>query len=343
MNFLMSICIYFKKNIYKDIFCCIGLLFVFTPFKLYAADCSLKASDQTVSFGNVTVSPDIAIGQTLTGDQTFSQVTFATCESSMTLSKKFTSSLYGTLGVAGTYNGRVTFSTNVPGVGVQFGGNMPVTSNKGYNSTFSKWISSGTSTQLFSMSDIGWGETFTLNFAPMLNLVKISDTIASGSLSGQVGYVKAEGNQNSATMNVNFGNTTIQAAGCTISGGKSLSIVLNDIMASDLPSLGSVGGESQAQDISLSCNAGTKVTMVFSGETDTYGTNVLKNNADATGVSVQLLDNSGTPITMGDTLTPTTNAGATVTIPLSSRYIRTAQTITAGDISASVTYTLNYQ
>lgn len=315
------------------------------PHAVLAADCKTTVGSTMVNISPVNVSSDIAVGQSITGDQSYDKVAFATCESSFTWSKTFYGGITAQLGYVGNYNGRQTFSTNIPGIGVQFGADMPITSNKGHSSSHSGWITANSSAQLFSMSDIGWGEVFTISITPKLNLIKTATSVGSGALSGSVGYGSASGNEGSAKITVNFSGT-ISASGCTIANNQDMTITLADAHKADLPSVGSTWGQSGEKDISLSCNAGTNVYATFSGTqaSGTSDTSVLQNNGTAQGIGVQLIDlhdGNNNPINMNYRFSPVTNAGATATIPIAARYIRTGD-LSAGSVDASATYTLDY-
>lgn len=316
------------------------------PLKSYGADCEPKTTSTTVSFSNVSVTPDIAVGESFTGDKEFNSVTFASCEASMTFSKDFDVELHAVLTPVGVYNGRETYSTNIPGVGVQFGADMTQDEKDGGTTTSKKWIPSGTELTFFQIWNIGWGDVFTYSMAPMLSLIKTSSTVSSGTLSGEVGYAEADGNQRSTKTTVNF-NGTVSSSGCSISGGQDLSITLSDVYPADLPSVGSTWGQSGEKDITLNCNAGTNVYIKFDGTQSSESTSdtVLQNNGTAKGVGVQLMDlhdgQTNKAIDMGYRWSPVSNSGTSAKIPIAARYYRTG-TLSAGTVDASATYTLDY-
>lgn len=66
----------------------------------------------------------------------------------------------------------------------------------------------------------------------------------------------------------------------------------------------------------------------------------------ATGVGLQVADNSGTPLPLATLrasgITPRPQEGASYTIPLKARYIQTEDSVTAGPANATATFTINY-
>lgn len=139
----------------------------------------------------------------------------------------------------------------------------------------------------------------------------------------------------------------VASSGCSVSGATDVDIGLGDVHDTDLPSVGSTWGQSAEYDITLSCSAGARVTISFAGDNDPdYGDNtVLKNTGTASGVSTQLIDLNGganSPIAMGSSWTVTSSSGASETIPLAARYIRTG-TVGVGTVLSSATYTMNYE
>ncbi|MBO9537922.1 fimbrial protein [Herbaspirillum sp.] len=69
--------------------------------------------------------------------------------------------------------------------------------------------------------------------------------------------------------------------------------------------------------------------------------------ASATGIGVQIVDPSLTPVKfltqMPTNITPTAVSGASYTIPLQARYIRITGTLAPGPANAAVMFTINYQ
>ncbi|HBQ8098965.1 TPA: type 1 fimbrial protein [Klebsiella pneumoniae] len=311
------------------------------PLAAGAADICSSIQDSTnVDVGAITVPPGVAVGASITGDKTFSRVDFATCWGD---GGDIGGVLYGVGKYVGDYNGRATFQTNISGIGVQFGADLSATSNFGRSiPTASGWAGQG-QTQIMDLISIS-GEMLTFGVAPKLNLIKIASTVGSGTLSGKAGEAQVATSAR-AQISVYLGGA-VTSSGCSVTGGQTLNITLNDAHKADLPAVGSVWGESDEKEISLSCNAGTNVNITFSGAqaTDTDDTSVLQNNGSAKGVGVQLMDlhNGDTPIPLNEKIAAVTNSGTTANIPIAARYIRTGD-LTAGSVEASATWTLDYE
>lgn len=100
--------------------------------------------------------------------------------------------------------------------------------------------------------------------------------------------------------------------------------------------------------ISLTCDRNVKVAYTLSGTTATNVSSVLANQAGtgmAKGVGVQLMQNDK-PVEinkLSSTFTTTSTASQSVSIPFVARYYQTGQAVTPGKVSATATFTMNYQ
>ena len=296
----------------------ISVLFflLLVPGMVMASDCHQQPSSLSKDLGNITVSADLAVGQYITNELNYSDnVYYAMCESTNTVEKTFTGGLTGTLSVAGVYDGRTTFNTNIPGVGIQFGGGFSVTSSQQHNTNYSLWLSNGaTSATAFSISDIGWGEQFYIHYSPSFRLVKTATTITSGSLGGQVGKATALGNQGRASLTVSIsGSITIQDStpycdtvnyggpynhnvdfGAVTASGD---IAVGDVIATQtiMPSNAQIGG----------CHAGQiPYSGIFTGVYSSLSSgHVYATNIPGIGIRAQVTAGTPTGLYFGDTVT----------------------------------------
>ncbi|EKY3120755.1 type 1 fimbrial protein [Cronobacter turicensis] len=296
----------------------IMVLFVLllVPGMALASDCNQQTSSLSKDLGDITVSADLAVGQYITGELNFSDdVYYAMCESTNTVEKEFSGGLTGTLSVAGVYDGRTTFNTNIPGVGIQFGGGFSVTSNQQHNTNYALWLSNGaTSATAFSISDIGWGEQFYIHYSPSFRLVKTAPTITSGSLGSQVGQATASGNQGSASLTVSIsGTVTVKDStpycdnnvyggpynhnvnfGTVMASGD---IAIGDVIATQtiMPSNTQIGG----------CHAGQiPYSGIFTGAYSTRNSGyIYATNVPGVGIRAQVIEGTPTGLYFGDTVT----------------------------------------
>lgn len=136
-------------------------------------------------------------------------------------------------------------------------------------------------------------------------------------------------------------SVTINTGGCSVVGDTNISVNLGTVGTGKLPAVGSVINNTPF-NINLSCNLGTKVSLNVSGTADTAYPGTLANNGDAEGVGVQVLMDNGSPITLNQQFVAINSAASSDAITMSGQIIRTGN-MTAGSISSSATYTLNYQ
>ncbi len=146
-----------------------------------------------------------------------------------------------------------------------------------------------------------------------------------------------------------FTNSSInvQVSGCTVTQNN-ITVLLNKIKTSDLSAIGSTVAPS-AFNIPLTCDPGINVAYEIDGTPDASNApGVLANQTGsgmATGVGVQVLQGSN-PITLG-TLSAiyitTTTSAQQVNIPMTARYYKSNATVTAGNVSSTATFTMNYQ
>ncbi|MFI7811721.1 fimbrial protein [Citrobacter werkmanii] len=302
------------------------------------------------------VSPDLKIGESITGDITYPELVYAKCTTKVDDNFYFpTAIFYGPTTLVGFYNGRSTFATNIRGVGVQVGGIFEVESGVKSERKDAGWIVDGDSGRLVEFLDMsftsaGAGDpTVLYKFIPEINLVKIGRKVGSGELNVMFNKIKAAYSFPGADVPISiqrtdtfltFG-TSIKPGGCIINSGNDISIKLDDAHKSDFPSVGSSWGESEPENIGLTCNPGTNVSITFTASQGSI-MNALSNNGTAEGLGVQLLDGKGNVYKLGEETQVITDATTNEQIPVSARYIRTGD-MTTGTVDASATYTLNYE
>lgn len=200
-----------------------------------------------------------------------------------------------------------------------------------------------------------------------VNLVATGTPIGTGALSlnpsgtGVVNTVGTftiagakSGNMTSFVVAMAANATRITAPSCSVQN-TTPSVTLAPVSKGLFSGVGSTAGSGS---VAISLNCPTALSKVYVTLTDSVtpanrtSTLTPKSDSTASGVGLQILDPSGTPIKYGpDSATAgNTNqwlAGQSVTgsmnIPLSVRYIQTAATVTPGTVNGVATFTMSYQ
>jgi len=297
----------------------------------------------TIDLGNITVPADLPVGGDITGDLSYGQNVIAQCEGD---GNSYVT-LYSDLASDGVYNSRTTFKTNIPGVGIQMGG---------ITNDISAWITNGNTQQQiweftlhFLITPI---ENYT--FGPMFKLVKISDDIESGTLSGQANHVVVSGSQSSTTYPV-YLSGTINATpphvpGCTVDTA-SVPVSLGKHSPTEFSGVGSTTPFTTFS-IPLTCESDAQITARVDATQDTSGAQsviqIPAGEENASGVGVQLywasLNNSANvPVDFGKDVFVGATTGGTENLQFEARYYQTQSALLPGNANTSATVTLSYQ
>lgn len=343
----------------KCLFCLATVAIYFLAAPVYAAgSATCTASDPVIPMysldGTVTFPPNIAIGARAdNGAYTTSNVSgLVTCKftGDTSANREIDYTIGSNNTIAGTYDGYTTFQTNLEGLGVQLGTDMDFSSTikADAKSVSNLWLMSGNANAGGVAKVSSSNATETIDVMVRMYFIKTAGDVASGTASGQVGYVKFIPDRAPANMliiPIYLSGVKISATGCEVSSTKEVSIVLDDVQKSDLPDVNSTWGQSSPQNIQLACSKGTSVGITFSGTQSSDSAadaSVLKNNGSAQGIGVQLLKSDGTPYVLGTRVAVSNSSDSTVNIPVSARYIRTGDMV-AGSVTSSATYTLDYE
>lgn len=174
----------------------------------------------------------------------------------------------------------------------------------------------------------------------------------SSSMGGEtiftVSFRDSNGNPVGGTHSLKFQSFDAKTGGsiCSISTSN-VAVPLGTWQASAFGGVGS-GTTPASFNIQLANCPGTvkyqidPATSVVPGTPQLNTVATLNAASTATGVGVQLLDGSGTPLALG---TPFALGGsmANRTIPLKARYYQTGGTVGAGSANAAMTFTITYQ
>ncbi len=153
-------------------------------------------------------------------------------------------------------------------------------------------------------------------------------------------------------VNFKAAGISFSTPACSVVGNGDLTVPLPVAYASAFTHVDSTAGQTPFH-IQLNCaSSGTKVFVTLAASSQPAGfnpdTGVIANTANndsAGGIGVQILKANGTTsVTFGTAFnTGTTTSSSSYTIDLFARYYQTGATVTAGNVKAVATYTLNYQ
>lgn len=146
----------------------------------------------------------------------------------------------------------------------------------------------------------------------------------------------------------------IRVPACTVTT-PSPNVPLGTIRARALTGIGSTTGETPFP-ITLNCpKTGSRVSITLTDNANPANRSTalsLKSGSTASGVALQVLNAEGTPVAFGpDSSAPGntnqwlagTSSGGPMTIPLTVRYLQTANPVKAGTVNAVATFTMSYQ
>ena len=308
---------------------------------LAKADCTFGSgtSPSSVSFtvsSPVTIPFTLATGATLatTGQVSPSNPPSVNCTANVK---------YGIVNQVGsntpTGGSNYIYPTNVPGVGYQLYHAAGTSTSASFMFPFPNGDSGAASTSTFSV-------TTALTLAQTGPIANGSQLLAGTRLANwQWGSIVPE-------YFVVANTVTFAASACLVTISP-IAVTLPTVSRQTLAGTGSTAGTT-AFNIQLNCpSASTAALSInFSGTrvSSTYS-NVLKNTGTATNVGVQMLDQSGNPITFNNNNpnNKTSNLislGATdigpMTLPFAARYYATSTTVQAGSVVATATFNLIY-
>lgn len=251
--------------------------------------------------------------------------------------------------------GNNIYSTNIPGIGIRLYREAQNNSNFSGYYPYSRNISGGSS----------WGGTnYSLDTGYfVVEIVKTASQTGSGALvPGQYSryYLTSHPNQPILTSHVYGDAITIASSSCEIQGNINKVVTLPTVTKSGFTGVGSTQG-AQTFDMNILCNGGDNptgyeeknlISLSFDYVQDGTNNQVMQNTAPAStkanGVGVQLLwnyNNKNQIIKKGDKLelgTVNSNQTLQYNVPMTAQYYQTATNVTAGNVRAMATVTIEY-
>ncbi len=139
---------------------------------------------------------------------------------------------------------------------------------------------------------------------------------------------------------------TVQASTCTVNSGGAVAVLLPSVATTSLAANGATAGL-KAFTIGLTCSAAGNATAYFEAGPNIDTSGRLKNNGTAGNVQVQLLNSTSGVINLANGSTLQNNpltpvASGANNLNYFAQYYATGAA-TAGSVSTSVVYTMQYQ
>lgn len=147
---------------------------------------------------------------------------------------------------------------------------------------------------------------------------------------------------------VNFNGSVVTAACAVAADSATLNVEMGQVRTATLSAAGSEASTGKDFAIKLvDCDAATytDVTVTFSGTADATDATYLQagaNGSSAQNVAIRLYDAAGTPVELGTATDIISLRNGDNTLNFSAKYASPKGGATAGDASATATYTLTY-
>lgn len=304
--------------------------------------------DIAMSVGRVVVRPTDAVGTVLkksTFPITANSSTY-TCDYAAGLIIAQLSQSYPKSNI-----GDSIYNTNIPGIGIRLYREAENASNFSGYYPYQIQLNRNTSYRLAS----GYFS---------VEIIKTDTQTSSGALMpGRYSSYHSSSHPNRPFLTSTvYGNAiTIASSSCAIQGASNQTITLPTVTKSSFTGIGSIQG-AQPFSFDILCNGGknntgfqekNSISLKFGFTQDVTGNDVIMNSAPdstrARGVGVQIISdyqNTNQAITNGGNIqlgTVSSNDTIQYHVPLHARYYQTENTVTAGQVRAIATITIDYQ
>ena len=323
------------------------LLLCLLPLGAHAA-VSCNITNNTLSFGNISVSPSLPVGSVLaTSSNAPITISCSGMPYDNTAQGRVVTMQAGNLAPRDATDppsgGGIAFATNVRGVA------LVVTASPVQASDNACLRCGPGSTAGFEAVTVNYPTTSaTSTFSA--KLVK-TGPITPGAL-GTIQlmqfwwYVYGKTASVGPLSSLSFSGGNVSVIACSVNtDSTNLAVSLPMVSTSALPAIGSTAAATRFS-INLSCQSGSNVSITLNTANAGSGTGVIAPTTGtgmAQNIGVQLLDGSLTPVTFNTTKSLGATPNGTLSIPYYARYYRTASPITGGNVTATATFTLTYQ
>ncbi|WP_050791902.1 fimbrial protein [Burkholderia ubonensis] len=158
-------------------------------------------------------------------------------------------------------------------------------------------------------------------------------------------HIGATYSQTATTGTINF-TGSITDVPCEIdTAATSNAVTMGKVFANDFNGVGSTTGATAFKIVLKNCGASTTgATVLFTGTTDSANPTALQTTVGgASGVALQLVDDAGTPVSIGSSSKEYAIAEGDNTFNFAARYIATSATVTGGAANATALFALTYK
>lgn len=327
--------------------------------------CTASPTSSTITLAGVTVPPTTPNG-TLLGSPTTVSVVFDCTSMFQNYGLPNATIQAGNLAPFSTTatapNGGIMYTTNVPGIDVELTATPTQASDAGDGPGGVPGWPIGTITNNCSYQRQGGkhgGYTYSCNPPATLTTTFTAQLVKVGTVTPGTVQISAPlmqftnytyGYTNSANYyaSLYLGAVTVSTPACSVNtASQNLTVTLPTVFASTLTAVGSTANRTPF-NVTLSCSASSTASITMSTSTPYQNSQGIVAPATGAGfasnVGVQLLDGSGNPVQFDTSMTAgNTSAGSTLSIPFYAQYYRTGTPVSAGKVSATVTFTMSYQ
>jgi type 1 fimbria pilin len=226
------------------------------------------------------------------------------------------------------------FTTSLAGVGMR----MRDSSGKPLNA-------SATCSTDASLGNTGTNGSF--NVSGTVELVKTGVTTSGTITTGwwATGILNTGVPLNGGSNSISIAGAAIRPVSCSVTTATAnQTIRMLPVKTSAFGSAGATAGMAPFT-LGLSCESGVKVAVTFSSTTGSSGIpSVIASNGTATGVGIQLLGGSQTPINLDTALQLTSGTTGNMSFQFYGQYYQLgAAQVTPGTVNASAIFTMSYQ
>ena len=185
--------------------------------------------------------------------------------------------------------------------------------------------------------------TITLTFQFMKTGAIAGGTIASENLVGTYYYYGQPSAKSTGPLTtITLSSTLVTVQACSVNTDSTgLGVNLPTVSTQALKTATTVAGRTRF-NINLTCQTGSKVSITMSPSSAGTATGTIASTGVAKNVNVQLLDGSFTPVDFTKTTSLGATPSGTLSIPYYAQYYAT-DTVGAGSVKASATFTMTYQ
>jgi type 1 fimbria pilin len=284
----------------------------------------------TFTYGSVAVSDSTAVGDVIPGT-----VQRFTIIGKCSLSSLFNKPIVACPGSGTAVSGMTgVYPTNVAGVGMRM-----------RDANGKPMVGTGACSTDSQLGTTGSDGSF--NVSGTFELVK-TGPVTGGSITGasyNTGVLNTGYTLNNGADTMTVANTPVRGVTCSVTAASAnQTIPLATINPSMFPTAGSVAAKTPFS-LGLNCQSGVKVSVTFSSTSGNSGVaSVLANAGSATGIGIQLLDASQSPITLDVALPLTSSTTGNMSFQFFSQYYRLGVApVVAGTVRATAIFTMSYQ